>query len=188
MNVTCTGSKWHYLVAMWYVNKLHVIILLLSMWSCRKMVHVRRDCLMHFMIKTKRNFRGCFQNYIAQNPFRVVIIVGNVLLSFILLSGMDHVRKKVVEEDFCDPTAADDDGFSPLHIACAWGRPSPDIYLISLPSVWKTVYIKIKNDIHLACLRGNLEVIQTLLQTTSINISEDHNDGFAPIELLYKYS
>ena len=115
---------------------------------------------------------------------------GCTLVHYAARYGWADVSKLLIEEYNLEPTAVDDNGSSPLNYASAWGLKASVKYLLSLPSVLKTINDKDKwgdTPLHYACRYGCLAVIELLLEIKSVNIAEKNNRGIAPVDMLLHY-
>ena len=115
---------------------------------------------------------------------------GFTLVHHAAYNGWADVCKLLVDEHKCDPTTVAYNGASPLHTACAYGKEASVNYLLSLPSVLRTINEKSKEGntpLHYACRTGNAAVIEIILKTNSVNITEENNEGLTPIEMLRNY-
>ena len=157
------------------------------------MFGVRKECLDAFYYRDKEKALKLLPQ--LRNPETIRDsregCQGFTLVHHAAYNGWADVCKLLVDEHKCDPTTVDDDGWSPLHDAIAFGRQATVKYLISLPSVLRGINNKNNNGdtpLHLACRYGNFATIEILLETNSVNITEENNKGLTPIEMLRSYS
>ena len=106
--------------------------------------------------------------------------------------GWEDVCKLLVEKYNCDPTTVDDYGLSPLHVACDSGCETSVKYLLTLPSVLRRINDKDTlhgcTPLHYACLRSHKSVIEILLETNAVKITEVDENGRTPVEIcVHKY-
>ena len=155
---------------------------------------VERECLDAFMVRNKARVLMLLPNLSSPQTVRdSLYLEGATLVYHAARNGWDDVCKLLVDDYNCSPTTVNDYGSSPLHEACLCGREATVKYLLTLPSVLRRINDKTNDGntaLHLACGYGNIAVIETLLETNSVNITEENNDGLTPIELLrqYRYS
>ena len=109
------------------------------------------------------------------------------LLHYAAWHGWEDVCKLLVEKYNCDPTAVDDCGTSPLHVACIPGHEAAVNYLVTLPSVLRKINnkdtIRGRTPLHYACLRSHHLVIEILLETNAVKINQEDKDGHTPFEI-----
>ena len=108
-------------------------------------------------------------------------------------NGWGDVCKLLMEKYNCEPTAVDDNGMSPLHIACCFGRVELVKYFVTLPSVLRRINDQDtcvgRTPLHWACWKSHVgSVIEILLETNAVNITKVDNAGRTPLELLSKYT
>ena len=102
------------------------------------------------------------------------------LLHHAAWSGWEDVCKLLVEKYNCDPTAVDECGTSPLHVACDFGRETSVKYLVTLPSVLRR--INDKDTVHrrtpldYACLGSRRSVTEILLETNAVKIDFEKDE------------
>ena len=120
---------------------------------------------------------------------------GFTLVHYASWNGWGDVCKLLVENYNCEPTAVDDNGMSPLHIACRQGSESSVRYLVTLPSVLRRINDKDtthgRTPLHWACEWGvynsSGSVIWILLETNAVNISEVDKHGHLAWEVLSQH-
>ena len=117
----------------------------------------------------------------------------STLLHYAAHHRWGNVCKLLVEKYNCEPTAVDDSGRSPLHIACMFGCEKSVKYLVTLPSVLRRINdkdtIRGQTPLHLACKWCSFCcVIEILLETNAVNITIEDRYGRTPLELLSKYT
>ena len=108
--------------------------------------------------------------------------------------GWGGVCKLLVEQYDCEPTAVDDEGRSPLHIACSVGRAKSVEYLITLPSVLNRINDKDSTTngftpLHWTCVGGACNsVIEILLSSNCVSILKVDRFERTPLEVLSNYT
>ena len=107
--------------------------------------------------------------------------------------GWGDVCKLLVEKYNCEPTAVDNSGRSPLHIACWCGCEESVKYLVTLPTVLRRINDKDTTyghtPLHWACFWSRCgPVVEILLETSRVNITVEDEDGRTPLELLSTYT
>ena len=156
------------------------------------MVGVEQECLDAFCLGNKEEALKLLP--ILRSPETtirsgVAHVKGWTLLHHAAANGWEDVCKLLVEKYNCEPTAVADNGWSPLHVACFFGKEVVVKYLVSLPSVLRNIDDK-DNDCHTplywACYSGKFAVVEILLQTNYVNITEEDKHGHTPFELLSK--
>ena len=120
---------------------------------------------------------------------------GIKLIHLAALRGWGDVCKLLVEEYNCEPTAVDDEGRNPLHVACRYGIEESVKYLVTLPSVLRRINDKDPlngyTPLHFACMwgvvNGSGSVIEILIETDAVNITQEDKYGYTPMEILSKH-
>ena len=105
--------------------------------------------------------------------------------------GWEDVCKLLVEKYNCDPTAVDDHGTRPLHVACRSGSETSVKYLITLPSVLRRINDNDTNGrtpLHWACLGSHHSVIEILLETNAVKMTEEDEDGRTTLKVMSNYT
>ena len=156
------------------------------------MFGVRKECLDAFYYRDKEKALKLLPQ--LRNPETIRDsregCQGFTLVHHAAYNGWADVCKLLVDEHKCDPTTVDDDGWSPLHAACAFGTKAAVKYLLSLPSVLRRINDKNDNGetpLHFACRGGDFATIEIFLETNSVNFTEENNEGLTPIEMLRNY-
>ena len=81
-------------------------------------------------------------------------------------------------------TVADNQGFTPLHLACQFGDLNIVKYLVEQDETSLTTVDSMGNlPIHHACLEGKPDIVNHILKTTDHGVSLRNNVGRLPIEL-----
>ena len=114
---------------------------------------------------------------------------GCTLLHYAACNGWEDVCKLLVERCKCDPTSVNHFGDRPLHMACRLGKGAVVKYLISLPSVLRGINAKNvlgTSPLHWACICNHYGVIEILLESNSVNLTEENNQKHTPLEYLFK--
>ena len=157
------------------------------------MAGVEKDCLDAFYYENKNEVLKLLPKLRSPETIRDSRYgwEGSTLVQHAAGIGWDDVCKLLVKDYKCDSTTAAENGASPLHTACVFGKVATVKYLISLPSVMRRINDKDKmsnTPLHYACLRCKFAVTEILLETNSVNITEENNEGLTPIEMLRNYS
>ena len=150
------------------------------------------ECINAFYRKNKEEVLKLLPK--LHNPDTVVDsrtpLEGYRLTHHAVWNGWDDVCKLLVETYECDPTSVNSCGRSPLHIACLSGHEASAKYLLSLPSVLSRINDRDSlgcTPSHYAHHIDNLGVFEVLLETNSVNFTQEDGRGITPFELLSNY-
>ena len=108
---------------------------------------------------------------------------GSTLLHSACYGELDIV-KLLVALPSVDVNVKDEDGYTPLHIACCLGKLDIVKFLVSLPSV--DVNIRANNgctSLHEACNYGKLEIVKFLMSTELMNPILADESGDTPLHI-----
>ena len=155
------------------------------------MAEVETECLDAFFLGRKEEALKLLPKLRSPETIRDSSCYGYTLVHYAARHGWEDVSKLLIEAYKVSATAVNDNDRSPLHRACSHGNEATVKYLLSLPSVLRTINdtdILDYTPLHHACREGRFAVIEILLETNSVNITEENNKGLTPIELLRDYS
>ena len=154
------------------------------------MAEVEEECLHEFVFERKEKVLKLLPKLRSPDTIRNRSLVDATLVHHAASNDWQDVCKLLVEEYNCQPTSVSDSLSSPLHYAYSYGNEATVKYLLSLPSVLRTINDKNKwgnTPLHNACGNGHFAVIEILLESNSVNITEENDEGLTPIDMLRNY-
>ena len=151
------------------------------------MADIGQSCLRAFINAERNRTHELLQ--LVQQPQNLKDDDNRSLLHWAAIHGWHDICQILIEKYHLNATAKTISGYTPLHIACLFGREQVVKHLLSLPTVLPTV-----NDedvggwtaLDLACANGQLPVIEMLVREPSVHmpIKRLRNSDFAILSLL----